>query len=414
MSKPLLINGERLWNTLMEHGRIGGTAKGGVCRLALSELDGQGRDLFVHWCKEAGLEVRIDAIGNIFARREGTDPSRPVIAMGSHIDTQPTGGKFDGIYGVMAGLEVLRTLNDKGIQTKAPIEVIAWTNEEGSRFVPVMMGSGVFTGAFTLEHALAATDVDGLAVQDELRKIGYAGEVSPGQVPGGMFGAYFEAHIEQGPVLEAHELTIGVVPGALGQRWYDVVVTGQESHAGTTPMDLRHDALLAASRIVEKVNALGRHFAPYGRGTVGYMQVLPNSRNTIPGTVKFSVDIRALDDGDLLAMEADLKDFIAGLQKADARLQVDMKQVVYFPPCHFDEACIESVRAAAQALGLGHMDVVSGAGHDAVYVADVAPAGMIFVPCKDGISHNEAEDATPEHLAAGAHVLLNAVLKHAS
>jgi N-carbamoyl-L-amino-acid hydrolase len=410
----LHIDSDRLWQSLMQLAEIGATPKGGVCRLALTDLDRQGRDLFVGWCREAGLSVRVDAIGNIFARREGTDPSRRAVAMGSHIDTQPTGGKFDGNFGVLAGLEVLRTLNDAGLQTAAPIEVVAWTNEEGSRFVPVMMGSGVFTGAFGLDHVLPQKDVDGLTVGGELDRIGYAGAHTPGEVPGGMFDAYFEAHIEQGPVLEAHNLPIGVVPGALGQRWYDVTVTGMEAHAGPTPMNQRHDALLAASQLVQTVNRIALDHAPHGRATVGFMQVSPNSRNTIPGTVKFSVDFRALDDDALAAMDAALRDACASLTATDERLSIDVEQVVYFPPCRFDATCIGHVRAAAEKLGLANMEVVSGAGHDAVYVADVAPAAMIFVPCKDGISHNEIEDAEQAHIAAGADVLLHAVLARAS
>ena len=273
----LHTDGDRLWSSLMELARIGATPKGGVCRLALTDLDRQGRDLFVGWCEQAGLSVRVDEIGNLFARRAGTDPTRAAVAMGSHIDTQPTGGKFDGNYGVLAGLEVIRTLNAHGIDTAAPLEVVAWTNEEGSRFVPVMMGSGVFTGAFTLDHALDARDTEGLCVRDELQAIGYAGSHKAGEVPGGMFAAYFEAHIEQGPILEDRDLPIGVVPGALGQRWYDVVVTGMEAHAGPTPMALRHDAQLAAARIVQQVNAIALAHAPHARGTVGYMQVLPLS-----------------------------------------------------------------------------------------------------------------------------------------
>lgn len=409
----LHIDSDRLWQSLMDLAEIGGTAKGGVCRLALTDLDRQGRDLFVSWCRAAGLSVRVDAIGNIFARRAGTDPSRRAIAMGSHIDTQPTGGKFDGNFGVLAGLEVLRTLNDQNIQTTAPIEVVVWTNEEGSRFVPVMMGSGVFTEAFSLEYALAQQDTEGVSVGGELERIGYAGEQPAGEVPGGMFDAYFEAHIEQGPVLEAYNLPIGVVPGALGQRWFDVTVTGMEAHAGPTPMDQRHDALLTAVRLVEQVNRIALNHAPHGRGTVGYLQVLPNSRNTIPGTVRFSVDFRALEDADLAAMEAELRDACATLVAGDARLMIDVKQVVCFPPSHFDPACVASVRDAAQELGLPCMEVVSGAGHDAVYLADVTPTAMVFVPCKDGVSHNEIEDADPAHIAAGADVLLHAVLKHA-
>ena len=408
----LRTDSDRLWKSLMDLAEIGATEKGGVCRLALTDLDRQGRDLFVSWCEAEGMTVRVDVIGNIFARRAGTDPARAAVATGSHIDTQPTGGKFDGNFGVLAGLEVVRTLNAHGIETAAPIEVIAWTNEEGSRFVPVMMGSGVFSGAFSAATAHAATDLEGATVGGELQRIGYAGTHPAGEVPGGMFAAYFEAHIEQGPVLEAHGVTIGVVPGALGQRWFDVTVTGQEAHAGPTPMALRHDALLAASRMVGVVNRIALSQAPHGRGTVGFMTVSPNSRNTIPGTVKFSVDFRNLDDAGLGAMDAQLRDECAAIA-AEHGASVEIRQVVYFPPCHFDAECVAAVRDAATVLGLSQMEVVSGAGHDAVYVADRAPAAMIFVPCKDGISHNEIEFAEQADLAAGCDVLLHAMLARA-
>ena len=408
----LRTDSDRLWKSLMDLAEIGATEKGGVCRLALTDLDRQGRDLFVSWCEAEGMTVRVDVIGNIFARRAGTDPSRAAVATGSHIDTQPTGGKFDGNFGVLAGLEVVRTLNANGMETAAPIEVIAWTNEEGSRFVPVMMGSGVFSGAFSAETAHKAVDLDGATVGAELQRIGYAGAHPAGEVPGGMFAAYFEAHIEQGPVLEAHGVTIGVVPGALGQRWFDVTVTGQEAHAGPTPMALRHDALLAGSRMVVLVNEIALSQAPHGRGTVGFMKVLPNSRNTIPGTVKFSVDFRNLDDSGLEVMDAALREQCAVIAGAHGA-SVLIEQVVYFPPCHFDSACVAAVRSAAETLGFSHMEVVSGAGHDAVYVADRAPAAMIFVPCKDGISHNEIEFAEQSDLSAGADVLLHAILARA-
>jgi N-carbamoyl-L-amino-acid hydrolase len=404
------INADRLWQSLMTLAQLGATAKGGVCRLALTELDRQARDLVVGWTREAGCAVRIDAIGNVFARRPGIDPARPAVATGSHIDTQPTGGKFDGNYGVLAGLEVIRTLNDHGIDTAAPIEVCIWTNEEGSRFVPVMMGSGVYAGAFTLAHALAAADRQGVTVAQALGAIGYAGD-APAAVASGapLFGAYFEAHIEQGPVLEASGDTIGVVTGALGQRWYDVAVTGMEAHAGPTPMQLRQDALLPATRLMQEVNAIALEQQPHARGTVGWVEVFPNSRNVIPGRVRFSVDFRNTTDAGLARMDAELRAAAARVG-AEARVQIEIAQVVYFPPQPFASALVAAVRSGAQRLGLSQRDIVSGAGHDAVYVARVAPAAMIFVPCKDGISHNEIEDARPEHLAAGANVLLHAML----
>jgi N-carbamoyl-L-amino-acid hydrolase len=409
----LAIDPQRLWASLMSLAKIGATDKGGVCRLALSELDRQGRDLFVQWMTEAGCSVRVDAIGNLFARREGQDATRPAVATGSHIDTQPTGGKFDGNYGVLAGLEVLRTLNDAGIRTVAPLEVCVWTNEEGSRFVPVMMGSGVYASAFTLEHALAAADRDGITVADALKRIGFDGKEAPSVEAGApRFGAYFEAHIEQGPVLEDADVPLGVVTGALGQRWYDVVVTGQEAHAGPTPMGLRRDALQGAAGLMQLVDQIAMQEQPNGRGTVGYVQVHPNSRNVIPGRVTFTVDFRNADDEGLSRMDAALRAGCAALQ-AKGRLSVEVEQTVYFPPARFADALVRAVRQGAERAGLAHLDIVSGAGHDAVYVARTAPTAMIFVPCKDGISHNEIEDAKPEHLAAGCNVLLHAMLDQA-
>ncbi|UUZ62451.1 Zn-dependent hydrolase [Polaromonas sp. P1-6] len=404
----LRVNGARLWKSLMDLAQIGATPKGGVCRLALTELDRRGRDLFVQWAREAGCSVRIDAIGNIFARRAGRNNDLPPVMTGSHIDTQPTGGKFDGNYGVLAGLEAVRSLNEADIETEAPIEVVVWTNEEGSRFVPVMMGSGVFAGAFTLAHALAQRDAQGVSVGEALAAIGYGGPES--LTP--PVGAYFEAHIEQGPVLEANDRVIGVVQGALGQRWYDVVVQGMEAHAGPTPMALRRDALLAASELVTEVNSIALERAPHARGTVGSLEVFPNSRNVIPGRVRMSVDLRAADDAVLLEMDAALH--MACERIAQARgLAIDVQQVVYFPPQPFTPDLVDGIRSTAAALGYSAMDVISGAGHDAVYLARLAPTAMVFVPCTNGISHNEIEDALPEHLEAGCNVLLLAMLHSA-
>ena len=408
----LRIDGARLWRSLMDLARIGATPKGGVCRIALTDADRAGRDQVAAWCREAGLDVRVDEVGNMFARRPGTDPQARAVATGSHIDTQPSGGKFDGNFGVLAGLEVMRTLDDHGIATRAPLEVVVWTNEEGTRFTPVMMGSGAFAGVFLPDFVRAQVDGAGLSVGDELRRIGYLGEHACGEVPGGGYAAYFEAHIEQGPVLEDAGLPIGVVSGALGQRWFDVTVTGMDAHAGPTPMALRRDAMLGAARMVEAVHRIALAEAPHGRGTVGHLQVLPNSRNVIPGEVRFSVDLRNLTDEGLDRMEAALRTQLVQIA-GDTRVAVELRQVVQFDACHFDAACVASVRRAAELLGLPHMDVVSGAGHDAVYVAQVAPTGMVFVPCKDGISHNEIEDALPEHIEAGANVLLLAMLERA-
>ncbi|WP_397535309.1 Zn-dependent hydrolase [Roseateles sp.] len=405
----LRIDGQRLWNSLMELARIGATDKGGVCRLALTELDKQGRDLVTRWAREAGMSVTVDKIGNAFMRRPGRNNALPPVMTGSHIDTQPTGGKFDGNYGVLAGLEVVRTLNEHGIETEAPIEVAFWTNEEGSRFVPVMMGSGVFAKAFTLEHAYAATDAEGKSVKDELARIGYIGPEEPGDHP---IGSYFETHIEQGPVLEDHDKTIGVVTGVLGIRWYDCTVTGMEAHAGPTPMALRKDALQVASRLMQEVVACAHRHPPHGRGTVGMVQVHPNSRNVIPGRVKFSIDLRNASDALCEAMDADIRAVAARLT-AETGLPIVIEPVSAYPAQPFDAGCVDAVARAAQALGYSAMPAVSGAGHDAVYMARLAPAGMIFIPCKDGISHNEIEDAKPEHIEAGCNVLLHAMLERA-
>ncbi|MBW8843618.1 MAG: Zn-dependent hydrolase [Burkholderiales bacterium] len=405
----LRVNGQRLWDSLMELAKIGATEKGGVCRLTLTDLDKQGRDLVTRWAREAGMTVTIDQIGNGFMRRAGRNNALPPITTGSHIDTQPTGGKFDGNYGVLAGIEVVRTLNDHGIETEAPIEVAFWTNEEGSRFVPVMMGSGVFAQAFTLEHAYAATDTEGKTVKDELERIGYIGEQIPGDHP---IGAYFETHIEQGPVLEDHDKTIGVVTGVLGIRWYDCVVTGMEAHAGPTPMALRKDALQVATRLMQEVVACAHRHPPHGRGTVGMVQVHPNSRNVIPGRVKFSIDLRNATDALCEAMDADIRAVAAKLS-AESGLPIEITPVSAYPAQPFHADCIAAVQKAADTLGYSNMRAVSGAGHDAVYMARLAPAGMIFIPCKDGISHNEIEDAKPEHIEAGCNVLLQAMLERA-
>lgn len=405
------INGDRLWKSLMDLAQIGATEKGGVRRLALTALDGEARNRVVSWFKEAGLSVRIDRVGNIFARRGGKNPSTLAVAAGSHIDTQPSGGKFDGNYGVLAGLEVVRTLNDLGLQTEHPIEVCVWTNEEGSRFTPVMMGSGAWAGVFGDDYILKQVDVDGHRVEDELRSIGYLGAQALGPGGGGPgFKAYFEAHIEQGPVLEDEGLPIGVVTGALGQRWFDVIVTGMDAHAGPTPMHLRKDALLAAGHLIGEVHSIAMAEQPHGRGTVGSMRVSPNSRNVIPGQAIFSVDLRHPEASGLDRMHKRLREACDRIGE-QCRVDIEIRIVSEFAATAFDAACIEAVRLGAKAHGLKSIDIVSGAAHDAVYVSRVCPAGMIFIPCKDGISHNEIEDALPEHIEAGGNVLLNAMLK---
>jgi N-carbamoyl-L-amino-acid hydrolase len=398
------IDAGRLWSSLMELAKIGATPKGGVRRVTLTSADREGRERFAGWCREAGLEVSVDAIGNMFARRAGTDASALPVVMGSHLDTQPNGGRFDGAYGVMAGLEVVRALNDARVQTRAPLEVACWTNEEGSRFVPTMMGSGVFSGVYRLEDILKNKDAEGVSVENALQSIGYRGEARAHKV-----GAYFEAHIEQGPVLEDTGTTIGVVQGALGQRWFDVLISGQDAHAGPTPMHLRRDALLAAAQLTLEVNRIGGSFTDSARGTVGHMQVKPNSRNVIPGEVRMTVDLRNARDATLSLMRQELEKCTQAIAR-ERRVAIESEEVVYFPPSEFAPELVGRVRAAAQDLGFSHRDIVSGAAHDAVYLSRVAPTAMVFVPCEGGISHNEIENARPEDLAAGCSVMLQAVL----
>ncbi len=393
----------------MEMAKHGATPKGGVCRLALTDIDKAGRDLFCEWCREAGLEIRVDQVGNILARRPGKDPSLAPVATGSHLDSQPTGGRFDGVYGVLAGLEVMRSLNDQGIETDAPMEVIVWTNEEGSRFSPAMMGSGVYGGAFTLEEILDKTDIDGKRFGDELERIGYAGDVD---ATSHEMSAYFEAHIEQGPILEAAELPIGIVTGAQGQRWHEITVTGMEAHAGPTPMPVRRDALVGASKIIQRVNEIGHQFAPSACATVGFLQNRPNSRNVIPGEVFLTTDFRHPDDATLSEMDAALKAYCAELAEA-SDLTIDIVDFWYFPPTPFTPELVEKVAAGTRAHNLPAQEIISGAGHDAIYAARKVPTAMIFTPCEDGISHNEIENATPEDLEAGCNVLYYAMIETA-
>jgi len=405
----LAINSDRLWNSLMEMARIGATEKGGVNRQALTELDGQGRDLFVRWCEEAGCTVRVDAVGNIYARREGKNNDLAPVMTGSHLDTQPTGGKWDGVFGVLSGLEVVRTLNDLKYETERPVEVTVWTNEEGCRFAPAMMGSGVAVGKFDLEEIYGLTDAEGNTFRGELEAIGYLGSDN---AKVGNIAAFFEVHIEQGPILEDEEKTIGIVQGAQGQRWFDVSLTGQEAHAGPTPMKIRRDALVGAAEIVGAVNRIGLEFQPGACATVGQFDVSPNSRNTIPGHVAFSVDFRHPDDRRLSAMKKALEKTCAAAE--DRGLAVDCQEIWYQPPIAFNSDCVAAVRIGAEAAGLPAMEIVSGAGHDACNISTLAPTGMIFVPCKDGISHNEVESATQNDCAAGCNVLLHAIIDRAN
>ena len=404
------INGERLWDSLMEMAKIGATEKGGCCRLALTDLDKEARDLFISWCKEAGCTIKIDQMGNVFARRAGKNNDLPPVMTGSHIDTQPTGGRFDGVYGVLSGLEVIRSLNDHGIETEHPIEAAIWTNEEGSRFAPAMVASGVFAGVFDLEYGLSRADEDGKTMGEELARIGYAGDEPVG---GRDVHAFFEVHIEQGPILEEEELPIGVVTHGQGQRWYELTLTGVESHAGPTPMDRRKDALVGAARVIQSVNQIGLDNAPVACSTVGMINSYPNSRNVIPGEVFLTIDIRHPEDEVLTKMDAELRASIDEISNS-AGLKQSLEQIFYYAPVPFDESCVNAVRNAANNCGLANRDIVAGAGHDACYMAKVAPTSMVFVPCIDGISHNEIEDAKPEWITAGCNVLINAMLEKAN
>jgi N-carbamoyl-L-amino-acid hydrolase len=400
------VDGDRLWQSLMDMAAIGATPAGGSCRLALSDEDKAGRDLFVSWCKDAGCSISFDNMGNIFARRAGRRSDLPPIAAGSHLDTQPHGGKFDGVYGVLAALEVIRTLNDHGVETEAPLEVVVWTNEEGARFAPAMIASGVFAGLFSREFALTRADADGKTLGEELERIGYLGSEACGAHS---FGALFGAHIEQGPILEREGKTIGVVIGGQGQRWYDVRVTGQDSHSGSTPMEGRRDALAAAALLVTAIEEIAQSYAPLAVGTVGALEVYPNSRNTIPGRVSLTVDFRHPDDDTVMALGIAFQARAAKIS-LDRHVGIEINEIWVNPSVHFDAACVCAVRNAARDLGYQHKEIFSGAGHDACMAARKIPASMIFVPCEGGLSHNEAEHAEPSDLEAGCNVLLHAML----
>ncbi|MGH7056575.1 MAG: Zn-dependent hydrolase [Acetobacteraceae bacterium] len=404
------IDGARLWDELMRMAEIGATAKGGVRRLTLTEVDRAGRDRFRMLCERAGLAVRVDAIGNMFARREGRDPARAPVLFGSHLDSQPSGGKFDGTLGVLAGLEVMRTLNDCEIRTDAPLELVNWTDEEGSRFGHSLMGSGVWSGIYSLETICALTDGAGQSVGAALDSIGYRGSEPAAAFPA---DAYFELHIEQGPILEREGKVIGIVTGAQAQVWYDAVLTGQESHAGTTPPASRHDALAGAARVILLVEQMMRDQGEAGRGTVGELHVSPNSRNVIPGEVCFAVEFRHPDIAVIERLSGEFPARAQAIARA-AGLSLKLDELFRIPAQPFDPECVELVRNATAKLGYPAREIVSGAGHDAVYVASRIPVAMIFTPCKDGLSHNEAESMQPDEATAGCQVLFEAVLARAN
>ena len=392
----------------MAMAEIGATANGGSHRLTLSDEDKAARDLFARWCADAGLSMTIDEMGDMFACRRGAEDARAPVGMGSHLDTQPLGGRFDGVFGVLAGLEVIRTLNDHGINTVAPLEVVNWTNEEGARFAPSMLASGVYGGIFDLDWALSRRAVDsGATLLDELERIGYRGEAP---VRDHRFTAFFECHIEQGPILDREGIAVGVVDAAQGFRWYDISLEGFASHTGSTPMAGRRNALLGLARIVQAVDDIAHEHAPLARGTVGsQVEVGPGSRNVIPGRVTFTVDLRHPSAETLAAMDAALRQVCAE-SAADISLDLSLEQISYTAPVAFDADCVAALKRACERLDISHQAITSGAGHDACYVAERVPTAMLFAPCKDGISHHESESAEPEDLEAVCNVLLHAVL----
>ena len=405
----LRINPDRLWDSLMEMAKIGPGVAGGNNRQTVTDEDGEGRHLFKRWCDAAGLVTGVDKMGTMFARREGTDPDLPPVYVGSHLDTQPTGGKYDGVLGVLGGLEVVRTLNDLGIKTKHPIVVTNWTNEEGTRFAPAMLASGVFAGEHDLEWAYDRKDAKGLRFGDELERIGWKGDEDVGGRP---MKAFFELHIEQGPILEDEDIDIGVVTHGQGLWWLQVTLTGKEAHTGSTPMPKRRNAGLGMARVTELVHEVAMDYQPEAVGAVGHVEVYPNSRNVIPGKVVFTIDIRTPHENVLNEMRARIEDGIETICEA-LDIGYEVEAVGHFEPVTFDEGCVKAVREAAERLGYTHRNIVSGAGHDACWINRIAPTAMVFCPCVDGLSHNEAEEISKEWAAAGADVLFHAVVETA-
>ncbi|SFI71062.1 N-carbamoyl-L-amino-acid hydrolase [Phyllobacterium sp. CL33Tsu] len=405
----LRINGDRLWDSLMEMAKIGPGLRGGNNRQTLTDEDGEGRRLFQGWCEKAGLSMGVDTMGNMFFMRPGTDTDALPVYVGSHLDTQPTGGKFDGVLGVLGGLELVRTLNDLNIRTKHPIVVVNWTNEEGTRFAPAMLASGVFAGVLDQDWAYQREDAKGKKFGDELERIGWKGDEKVG---GRKMHALFELHIEQGPILEAEGKDIGVVTHGQGLWWLQITLTGKESHTGSTPMPMRKNAGLGMARITELVHEVAMAHQPSAVGAIGHVDVYPNSRNVIPGKVVFTVDIRSPNIATLNAMKAEIEAKAAGIAK-ELGLGIEIAEEGHFDPVAFDAGCVTAVRNAAERLGYSHRNIVSGAGHDACWINRVAPTAMVMCPCVDGLSHNEDEDIKKEWATAGADVLLHAVLETA-
>ena len=409
VGKNFRVNGDRLWESIMEMAKIGPGVAGGNNRQTLTDDDAKGRELFKSWCEKEGLAMGLDTMGNMFARREGTDPNALPVMVGSHLDTQPTGGKYDGVLGVLGGLEIIRTLNDLDIKTKHPIEIVNWTNEEGTRFAPPMLSSGVFASMHTEEWAYNREDSEGKKFGDELKRIGWRGEEPVGERK---LHAFYELHIEQGPILEDENVDIGVVTHGQGLNWLQVTLVGKESHTGSTPMPKRVNAGLGMARITQLVDEIALSHAPHAVGAIGHIDVYPNSRNIIPGKVVFTVDFRHPNKEVIQDMEDRMRKGAAGIAEKIG-LTMDIEKVGNFDPVEFDKDCVEKVRDAAKTLGYSHMNIVSGAGHDACWINRVAPTAMIMCPCVDGLSHNEAEEITKEWSTAGADVLFHAVVNTA-
>ncbi len=405
----LKINGDRLWNSLMEMAKIGPGVAGGNNRQTVTDEDGEGRHLFQSWCTAAGMTMGLDQMGNMFAHRAGTDADALPVYVGSHLDTQPTGGKYDGVLGVLSGLEIIRTLNDLNIQTKHPIVVTNFTNEEGTRYAPALLSSGVFVGIHTQEWAYEREDANGLKFGAELERIGWKGDE---EVGARKMHAFFELHIEQGPILEAEAMEVGVVTHGQGLSWTQVTITGRESHTGSTPMPMRKNAGLGMARVLELVDEIAWSHKPHAVGAAGHIDVYPNSRNVIPGKVVFTIDFRSPERAIIEDMNARLR---RGAQKIcdEMGLEVTFEKVGGFDPVEFDAGCVSAVRNAAERLGYSHRDLISGAGHDACLINRVAPTAMVMCPCVDGLSHNEAEEISKDWAVAGTDVLLHAVLETA-
>ena len=405
----LRINGDRLWDSLIEMAEIGPGVAGGNNRQTLTDEDGVGRALFQKWCEAEGCEMGLDSMGNMFATRAGEDPDALPVYVGSHLDTQPTGGKYDGVLGVLSGLELVRTMNELGVKTKHPIVVTNWTNEEGTRYAPAMLSSGVFAGVLEEDWAKDRVDAEGKRFGDELKRIGWEGDEPVGTRK---MHAMFELHIEQGPILEAEGKDIGVVTHGQGLSWTQVTIIGKDAHTGSTPMPLRKNAGLGMARVLEKVDEIALSHAPHAVGAAGHIEVFPNSRNVIPGRVAFTVDLRSPNLAVIEDMEARLAVEVEKICLGMG-LTYELEKVGGFDPVTFDETCVAAVRNAAERLGYSHLNIISGAGHDACWINKVAPTAMIMCPCVDGLSHNEAEDISKEWATAGADVLMHAVLETA-